>query len=85
MDLISFLTTGEDETRAWTVAKGATAPQAGAKIHNDFKEKFIKAEVVSYADFISAGSYANAHKRGLIRTEGKEYTVCDGDIIIFKI
>ncbi len=85
LNLITFFTAGEDESRAWTVTKGSSAPQAGAKIHNDFKEKFIKAEVINYSDFIKIGSYKKAREEGLIRTEGKGYTVRDGDIIIFKI
>jgi len=85
LNLITFFTAAEKESHAWTIAKGSTAPQAGAKIHNDFKEKFIKAEVISYNDFIQVGSYQKAREDGLIRTEGKDYTVCDGDIIIFKI
>jgi ribosome-binding ATPase len=85
LNLITFFTTGEDESRAWTISKGSSAPQAGAKIHNDFKEKFIKAEVINYSDFIKAGSYKKAREEGLIRTEGKDYTVQDGDIITFKI
>ena len=85
LGLITFFTTGEKESRAWTVEKGADAPSAGAKIHNDFQEKFIRAEVVNYDDFSAVGSYKAVREKGLLRTEGKDYTVKDGDIIIFKI
>jgi hypothetical protein len=85
LDLITFLTTGEDETRAWTIKKGWTAPEAGTAIHGDFKEKFIKAEVINWQDLLNAGSYHNAREHGLVRTEGKEYVVKDGDVIEFKI
>jgi hypothetical protein len=85
LNLITFLTTGEEETRAWTVEKGATAPEAGSKIHNDFKEKFIRAEVIHYDDFIKSQSWKKAKELGQVRTEGKDYIVKDGDIIIFKI
>ena len=85
LGLITFLTTGEDETRAWTIKKGWTAPEAGTAIHTDFKDKFIRAEVVAYDDLVSAGSYANARDKGLVRTEGKDYVVKDGDVIEFKI
>ena len=85
LGLITFLTTGVDETRAWTIKKGSTAPQAGAAIHTDFEEKFIKAEVVFWKDLLSAGSYGAAREKGLVRTEGKEYIVKDGDVIEFKV
>jgi ribosome-binding ATPase YchF (GTP1/OBG family) len=85
LGLITFLTTGADETRAWTIKLGSTAPQAGAAIHTDFQEKFIKAEVVFWQDLIDAGSYAAAREKGLVRTEGKEYIVKDGDVIEFKV
>ncbi len=85
LNLITFLTTGEDETRAWTIKRGSTAPIAGTAIHTDFKDKFIRAEVVAYEDLIRVGSYAKAREQGLVRTEGKEYIVKDGDIIEFKI
>ena len=85
LDLITFLTTGEDETRAWTIKKGWTAPEAGTAIHGDFKEKFIKAEVINWQDLLNAGSYHNAREHGLVRTEGKEYLVKDGDVVEFKI
>jgi GTP-binding protein YchF len=85
LDLISFFTTGEKETRAWTVKRGATAPEAGAAIHGDFKEQFIRAEVISYHDLIAAGSYARARELGKVRVEGREYVVQDGDVVEFKI
>jgi ribosome-binding ATPase YchF (GTP1/OBG family) len=85
LDLITFLTTGEDETRAWTCKKGSTAPEAGRSIHNDFKDKFIRAEVVASDKLLEAGSYASARAKGLVRTEGKEYIVKDGDVIEFLI
>ncbi|MBP9772021.1 MAG: redox-regulated ATPase YchF [Candidatus Pacebacteria bacterium] len=85
LDLITFLTTGEDETRAWTIQRGSTAPIAGTAIHTDFKDKFIRAEVVFWKDLIDSGSYADARAKGLVRTEGKEYIVKDGDVIEFKI
>ncbi len=85
LDLISYFTTGEDETRAWTVKRGSTAPEAGTAIHNDFKQKFIRAEVIEWEKLLGAGSYAAARTQGLVRTEGKEYIVKDGDVIEFKI
>jgi GTP-binding protein YchF len=85
LDLITYFTTGTDESRAWTIGKGWTAPMAGTAIHNDFKDKFIRAEVVFWSDLLSAGSYGHAREKGLIRTEGKEYIVKDGDVIEFKI
>jgi len=85
LNLITYFTTGEDETRAWTIVKGWTAPQAGTAIHNDFKDKFIRAEVINWQDLLSAGSYAKAREKGLVRTEGKEYVVQDGDVIEFRI
>lgn len=84
LNLITFLTTGEDETRAWTINKGSTAPLAGAAIHTDFLNKFVKAEVVFWKDLIEVGSYAKARELAKIRTEGKEYVVKDGDVIEFK-
>jgi GTP-binding protein YchF len=85
LGLMTYFTTGEDETRAWTVKVGATAPEAGQAIHTDFKEKFIRAEVVSYENLMAAGSYAAAREKGQVKTEGKEYIVKDGDVIEFKI
>lgn len=84
LGLITFLTTGSDETRAWTIKKGDTAPKAGAAIHTDFENKFVKAEVVFWKDLIESGSYAKARENAKIRTEGKEYIVSDGDVIEFK-
>lgn len=85
LGLETYFTTGKDETRAWTIARGSTAPIAGTAIHTDFKDKFIRAEVVAYDDLISNGSYATAKEKGLVRTEGKEYIVKDGDVIEFRI
>lgn len=85
LGLETFFTTGEDETRAWTIKKGSTAPVAGAAIHNDFKDKFIRAEVVFWQDLLDAGSYAEARAKGKVRTEGKEYIVKDGDVVEFRI
>jgi ferrous iron transport protein B len=84
LGLISFLTTGEDETRAWTIKKGSKAPQAAGKIHTDFERGFIRAEVISYDDFVSCGSSNAAKEKGLMRLEGKEYIVKDGDVILFR-
>lgn len=84
LGLQTFLTTGEDETRAWTIHKGDKAPQAAGVIHSDFEQKFVKAEVIFWEDLLKAGSYAKARETGLIRTEGKEYVVRDGDTIEFK-
>lgn len=85
LGLETFFTTGEGETRAWTIAKGSTAPIAGTAIHTDFKDKFIRAEVIYWQDLLDAGSYGNARSKGLVRTEGKDYIVRDGDTIEFKI
>lgn len=85
LDLITFFTTGEDETRAWTIKRDSTAPIAGAAIHTDFREKFIRAEVIPAQQLLALGSIAIAREKGLIRTEGKEYIVKDGDTIEFKI
>lgn len=84
LGLISFLTTGEDETRAWTIKKGTKAPQAAGKIHTDFERGFIRAEVVNYKDLIENGSMLAAKEKGLVRSEGKEYVVEDGDVVLFK-
>jgi len=85
LNLITFFTTGEDESRAWTTLRGATAPFAGRSIHTDFQQKFIRAEVVSYEQLISAGSFAKAREKGWVRTEGKEYIVKDGDVVEFLV
>ena len=84
LGLISYLTAGEDECRAWTITKGTKAPQAAGKIHTDFERGFIRAETVSFDDLMSSGSMAAAREKGLIRSEGKEYVVQDGDIILFR-
>lgn len=85
LDLITFFTTGEKESRAWTTIRGSTAPEAGRSIHSDFQEKFIRAEVVHYDKLLEAGSFSNARSKGWVRTEGKEYIVQDGDVIEFLI
>ncbi len=85
LNLMTYFTTGEDETRAWTIKKGSTAPVAGMAIHTDFKDKFIRAEVVHCDDLLFFGGYGVAREKGLVRTEGKEYIVKDGDVIEFKI
>jgi len=85
LGLETFFTTGEDETRAWTIQKNSSAPVAGSAIHNDFKNKFIRAEVIFWENLLNSGSYANARSKGLLRLEGKEYIVQDGDVIEFKI
>ena len=82
--LISYLTSGEDECRAWTIKKGTKAPQAAGKIHSDFEPGFIRAEIVSYEDLMATGSMVAAKEKGLVRSEGKEYVVQDGDIILFR-
>lgn len=84
LGLQSFLTAGEDESRAWTIKIGTKAPQAAGKIHTDFERGFIKAEVVNYQDLLDCGSYAKAREKGLVRMEGKEYVVRDGDVILFR-
>lgn len=84
LGLMSFLTAGEQETRAWTIKKGTKAPGAAGKIHTDFERGFIKAEVINYQELLDAGSYAGARDKGLIRMEGKEYIVKDGDVILFR-
>ena len=84
LGLISFLTTGPDETRAWTIKRGTKAPQAAGKIHSDFERGFIRAETVAYDDLMACGSMVKARESGLIRSEGKEYVVQDGDIILFR-
>ena len=84
LGLLSFLTAGEDETRAWTIKVGTKAPQAAGKIHSDFERGFIKAEVVNYQDLLDSGSYAGAREKGLVRMEGKDYVVQDGDVILFR-
>ncbi len=85
LNLITFFTTGKDESRAWTIRRDSTAPMAGRAIHNDFKDKFIRAEVISCEKLLEAGSYVKAREKGWVRTEGKEYVVQDGDVIEFLI
>lgn len=84
LGLISFLTAGKKEVRAWTIKKGTKAPQAAGTIHTDFERGFIRAEIVSYKDLIESESMANAKQKGLVRLEGKDYTVQDGDVILFR-
>ena len=84
LGLHSFLTSGEDETRAWTIKLGTKAPQAAGKIHSDFERGFIKAEVVNYKDLLDCGSYSAARDKGLVRIEGKEYVIKDGDVVLFR-
>ena len=85
LDLITYFTTGEDETRAWTIGRGWTAPRAGTAIHSDFQDKFVRAEIIHWQELLNAGSLASARDKGLLRTEGKEYVVKDGDVVEFKI
>jgi ribosome-binding ATPase len=85
LNLITYFTTGEKETRAWTILKGWTAPLAGTAIHSDFKDKFIRAEVIEWNKLLEAGSFGSAREKGWLRTEGKEYVVKDGDVMEFKI
>lgn len=84
LGLMSYLTAGEDETRAWTIRKGTKAPQAAGKIHSDFERGFIRAEVVNYQDLLDCGSLSAAKEKGLVGLEGKEYIVRDGDVILFR-
>lgn len=84
LGLISYLTAGEQECRAWTIVNGTKAPQAAGKIHTDFEKGFIKAEVVSYEDLVSLGNYNLAREKGLVRIEGKDYVVKDGDVVYFR-
>ena len=84
LGLISYLTSGEDECRAWTITRGTKAPQAAGKIHTDFERGFIRAEVIAYDDLMQVGSMSAAREKGMIRSEGKEYVVKDGDIILFR-
>jgi len=85
LNLITFFTTGEDETRAWTIVKDSSAPIAGSAIHSDFRDKFIRADVISYEKLIESQSFSKARENGLVRTEGKGYLVQDGDVIEFRI
>ena len=83
LGLMSFLTAGEKEVRAWTIPIGTTAPKAAGKIHTDFERGFIRAQVVNYHDLCECGSMAAARNKGLVRTEGKDYVMQDGDIVEF--
>ena len=84
LGLISFLTYGKDECRAWTIKKGTKAPQAAGKIHTDIERGFIRAEVIAFEDMMQCGSVNAAREKGLLRSEGKEYVVQDGDMIYFR-
>lgn len=84
LGLLSYLTAGEKETRAWTIKVGTKAPQAAGKIHSDFERGFIKAEVVNYMDLLNCGTYTAAKEKGLVRIEGKEYVIKDGDVVLFR-
>ena len=84
LGLISYLTAGEKETRAWTIKEGTKAPQAAGKIHSDFERGFIKADVVDYKTLLECGSYVKAKEAGKVRSEGKEYVMKDGDVVLFK-
>jgi GTP-binding protein YchF len=84
LGLISYLTAGQQETKAWTIKKGTKAPQAAGKIHTDFERGFIRAEIVNYDNLVECGSYNAAKEKGLVRSEGKEYVVQDGDVILFR-
>ena len=84
LGLISYLTAGEQEVRAWTITKGTKAPQAAGKIHTDFERGFIRAEIVNYDNLIECGSFNGAKEKGLVRSEGKEYVVQDGDVVLFR-
>ena len=84
LGLISYLTAGPTESRAWTITKGTKAPGSAGKIHSDFERGFIRAEVVSYDDLMRLGSYNAAKEQGLVRSEGKEYVVKDGDVVLFR-
>ena len=84
LGLMSYLTAGEKEVRAWTIKKGTKAPEAAGKIHSDFEKGFIKAEIVSYDDLVDAGSFLKAKEKGKVRIEGKEYVMQDGDVVLFR-
>ena len=85
LGLLTYFTTGEDETRAWTIPIGSSAPRAGRAIHSDFEEKFIRAEIVNWQKLLDAGSWGKSREHGQLRTEGKEYIIRDGDVVEFKI
>lgn len=84
LGLISYLTGGPEEVRAWTITRGTKAPQAAGKIHSDFERGFIRAEIVAYGDLVACGNMAAAKEKGLVRSEGKEYVMCDGDVVLFR-
>lgn len=84
LDLITFFTSGPTETRAWTISRGLKAPQAAGQIHSDFERGFIRAETIAYEDYARLGSESKARDAGVLRSEGKEYTVCDGDVLLFR-
>ena len=84
LGLMSFLTAGEQEVRAWTIKKGTKAPEAAGKIHSDIERGFIRAEIVSYDDLIREGSMVAAKEKGLVRSEGKDYIMQEGDIVLFR-
>ena len=84
LGLISFLTAGKPEVRAWTIKKGTKAPQAAGKIHSDFERGFIRAEVVPFDTLVECGSLAAAKEKGLVRSEGKDYVMQDGDVVLFR-
>ncbi len=84
LGLISYLTAGKQEVRAWTITKGTKAPQAAGKIHSDFEKGFIRAEIVSFDELMACGSMAAAREKGLVRSEGKDYVMQDGDVVLFR-
>ncbi|MGD9155059.1 MAG: DUF933 domain-containing protein, partial [Bacillota bacterium] len=84
LGLISFLTSGKDEVRAWTIVKGTKAPQAAGKIHSDIERGFIRAEIVGFTDLMACGTYGAAREKGLVRLEGKDYVMRDGDVTLFR-
>ena len=84
LGLISYLTAGKPEVRAWTITKGTKAPQAAGKIHTDFERGFIRAEVIAFDDLMACGTMAAAKEKGLVRSEGKDYVMQDGDIVLFR-
>ena len=84
LGLMSYLTAGPQESRAWTIKVGTKAPQAAGKIHSDFERGFIRAEVVNYDDLMNCGSMGAAKEKGLVRSEGKEYVMRDGDVVLFR-
>ena len=84
LGLISYLTAGEPEVRAWTITRGTKAPRAAGKIHSDFERGFIRAEVISFEELMACGSMAAAREKGLVRSEGKSYVMQDGDVVLFR-